>query len=70
MFEKLKSVQLSRSYQRVHFCCLLFVLELDEWMGCVGQFVGFIVTRDLAHALSIMCSGSGDRFGADTFAFM
>lgn len=32
--------------------CLLFVLELDERMGCVGQFVGFILTHDLAHALS------------------
>lgn len=32
--------------------CLLFALELDKQMGCVGQFVGFIVSRDLAHALS------------------
>lgn len=49
--------------------CLLFVLELDEQMGCVGQFVGFIVTGNLVHALSGF-PGVQNRVGVEQFAYM
>lgn len=38
-------------------------------MRCIGHFVDFIVTRDLAHAL-LGFPGTEDIFRADSFAYM